>query len=168
MSTSSFTMQIFNHDNSYIVMERGKFLSTMPIFLWQLFMSCLQVPLLWRLFNHDNSYIVMERGKFLITMPMTIILSTSSFIADFFVMSTSSFTMLCRLLTMTIPILSWNVASSSVLCQFFFFLTTSSFCHDNSYIDYKFQFFLLCRLLETFNHDNSYIVMERGKFLFWH
>ena len=28
-------MQSFNHDNSYFVMERGKFLSTMPIFLWQ-------------------------------------------------------------------------------------------------------------------------------------
>ena len=25
------TMQIINHDNSYIVMERGKFLSTTPI-----------------------------------------------------------------------------------------------------------------------------------------
>ena len=30
-------MQSFNHDNSYFVMERGKFLSTMPIFLWQYF-----------------------------------------------------------------------------------------------------------------------------------
>ena len=29
-------MQTFNHDHSYIVMERGKFLSTMPFF-WQLF-----------------------------------------------------------------------------------------------------------------------------------
>ena len=55
MSTSSFTIQTFNHDNSYIVMECGKFLSTMPSFFDNIFLSCLQVPLM-QSFNHDNSY----------------------------------------------------------------------------------------------------------------
>ena len=61
-------MQIFNHDHSYIVMERGNFLSTMPIF----FDNISVMPtssFTMQSFKHDNSYIVMERGKFLRTMP---------------------------------------------------------------------------------------------------
>ena len=61
-------MQSFNHDNSYFVMERGKFLSTMPNFFDNIcVMSTSSFTM--QMFKHDNSYIVMERGKFLRTMP---------------------------------------------------------------------------------------------------
>ena len=89
-------------------------------------------------FNHDNSYIV-KRGKFL---------SLSQFFLTI-ILSCLQVPLLCRLLTMTIPILSWNVARSSVLTIYFgtIVMSTSSFT------------------MQSFNHDNSYIVMERGKFL---
>ena len=129
-------MQTFNRDNSYIVMERGKFLSTssclqvlcrvltmtIPILSWNvasssvqcqffltIFLPCLQVPLLWRF----------------LTMTISILswnVASSSVLCQFFLtnyLSCLQVPLLCRLLTMTIPILSWNVASSSVLCQFF-------------------------------------------------
>ena len=60
--------------------------------------------------------------------------------------------LLCRLLTMTIPILSWYLASSSFIMPNFF-LTIILSCLQVP--------LLLCRL----NHDNSYIVMVLGKFL---
>ena len=178
MSTSSFTMQTFKHDNSYIVMERGKFLSTMPIFFDTIFVMSTS-SFTMQSFNDDNSYIVMERGKCHNTMPIFFDnispMATSSFTMQIFkhdhsyivkergkllstmpiffgnysVMSISSFTMQ---IFNHIPILSWNVASSSVLCQFFF---DNIFCH-------VYKFLLLWTLL---THDNSYIVMERGKFL---
>ena len=66
MSTSSFT--IFNDDNSYIVMERGKFLNIMPFFFDNYFAMSIS-SFTMQIFKHDNSYIVMERGKFLTTMP---------------------------------------------------------------------------------------------------
>ena len=62
-------MQTFNHDDSYIVMERGKFLSTMPIFFDNIFVMSTS-SFTMQSFNHDNSYFVMERGKFLSTMPI--------------------------------------------------------------------------------------------------
>ena len=115
-------------------MERGKFLTTMPFFDNYFVMSISSFTM--QIFNHDHSYIVMERGKFL-------------YYANFF-WQCLQVPFLCRLLTMTIPILSWNVANSSALCHFFdnyFVMSTSSFT------------------MQTFNDDNSYIVMERGKFL---
>ena len=99
MSTSSFTMQSFNHDNSYIVMERGKFLSTMPFFL-TIILPCLQVPLLCRLLT--------------MTIPILSWNVASSYYANFFYYFCHvQVPLLCRVLTMTIPKLSWNVASSS-------------------------------------------------------
>ena len=62
-------MQTFNDDNSYIVMERGKFLSTMLIFFDNIFVMSTS-SFTMQSFNHDNSYFVMERGKFLSTMPI--------------------------------------------------------------------------------------------------
>ena len=107
MSTSSITVQTFNHNNSYIVMGCGKFLSTTPIFFDNIFVMSTS-SFTMQSFNHDYSYIVMERGEFLSTMPI--------FFDNIFVLSTSSLTM--HTFNHPIPILSWNVAISSVLCQF--------------------------------------------------
>ena len=79
MSTSSFTMQTFNHDNSYIVMERGKFLSTMPIYFDNyFFMSTSSFTM--QTFNHDNSYIVLD--SFLIHFQLSLRRSVYQLRAD--------------------------------------------------------------------------------------
>ena len=96
-----------NHDNSYIVMECVMVLSTTPIFSDNIFVMSTS-SFTMQSFNHDYSYIVMERGEFLNTMPI--------FFGNIFVLSTSSLTM--HTFNHPIPILSWNVAISSVLCQF--------------------------------------------------
>ena len=141
MSACSFTMQTFNHNNYYIVMERGKFLYYATFLT--IILSCLHAPSLCRLlttiiiilswnvassstmplfdnyfvmsacsfimqtFNHNNYYIVMERGKFLYY---------ATFLA--IILSCLHAPSLCRLLTTTIIILSWNVASSSTMPLF--------------------------------------------------
>ena len=73
MSTSSFIMQSFNHEElAYVVMERGKFLSTMPIFFDNMHSkgTCRQdknsVKKYWHTtedtFNHDHIGILMVKS----------------------------------------------------------------------------------------------------------
>ena len=108
-------MQIFNHNNSNIVMERGKFLNTMPIFFDNYFAMSTSSFTMLTSANHDNSYIVMERGKFLSTMPIIF--------GNISVMSTSSFTIFFSYIVMehTMPFF-WQL-----FCHVYKFLCYAEF-----------------------------------------
>ena len=99
-----------------------------------------------------------------------------------FYLSCLHVTSLCRLLTTTIIILSWNVASSSTMPLLFVmsacYFTMQTFNHNNYYICHgTWQVPLLCHFYLSCLHVTSLcrlltttiiiLSMERGKFLYY-
>ena len=74
-------MQAFNHNNFFIVMERGKFFYATFVDNYFVMSAC---SFTMQAFNHNNFFIVMERGKFFYY---------ATFVDNYFVMSACSFTM---------------------------------------------------------------------------